>query len=78
MAVMDKPDTGPWFGAEGLTIALKRGSECMGKSRLGTYYARRPDNGRSLFAESDDQKKTVLVELKVGGKVEKEWGVERI
>eukprot|EP00798_Chlamydomonas_sp_ICE-L_P016583 gene16583-22817_t len=65
LAVMDRPDTGPCFGADGLTILLKRGSEKVAKSKLGTYYARRPDNGRSLFAESDDPKKTILVDFKV-------------
>ena len=39
LAVMDKAETGPQFGAEGLIIPLQPGQERLAKSRLGTYCA---------------------------------------
>ena len=79
LAVIDKPDTGPWFGAEGLIIAMKRGpgeQQKQAKCRLGTYYQRMPDNSRTIFAAADNPKKTQLVSLQVyvaqGGGVEYE------
>ncbi len=67
LAVIDKPDAGPTFGAEGLTIPLRgpAGQERLAKSRLGTYYARTPQGGRSLFGPNDDPKKAQLAELRV-------------
>ena len=35
------------------------------RSRLGAYYARRPDGGRTLFAQ-DETRGALLVDLKVG------------
>ena len=64
LAVIDKAESGPQFGAEGLTIPLQPGQERLAKSRLGTYYARRADGGRSLFAEGEE-KRAQLVDLKV-------------
>ena len=65
LAVIDKAEAGPHFGAEGLIIPLQRGQEQLAKSRLGTYYARREDGGRSLFADGEE-KRAQLTELKVG------------
>ena len=39
LAVMDKPDSGPKFGADGLNIPLQDGSRTA-QSRLGSYYAK--------------------------------------
>ena len=64
LAVLDKAEAGPQFGAEGLTIALQPGQERLAKSRLGTYYARRADGGRSLFA-AGEEKRAQLTDLKV-------------
>ena len=61
---MDKAGTGPCFGAEGLTIPLQQGQERVGKSRLGSYYARRADGGRTLFAPGEERG-AQLVDLKV-------------
>jgi len=61
---MDKAETGPHFGAEGLIIPLQPGQERLAKSRLGTYYARRADGGRSLFADGEE-KRAQLTDLKV-------------
>lgn len=68
MAVMDKEGSGPQFGAEGLTIALRGpGEEARrAKSRLGSYYAKGPDGRRSLFSDADGPKSANLVNLKVG------------
>ena len=63
--MIDKAEAGPQFGAEGLIIPLQRGQEQLAKSRLGTYYARREDGGRSLFADGEE-KRAQLTELKVG------------
>ncbi|GMH42943.1 hypothetical protein BSKO_10865 [Bryopsis sp. KO-2023] len=65
LAVIDKPAFGIQFGAEGLTIALERGQEKRVKSRLGSYYAKLPDGGRTLFSEKDDPKFCQLKSLKV-------------
>ncbi len=65
MAIIDKADFGPHFGAEGLIIPLQPGRERLAKSRLGTYYARRAGGGRSLFAPGEE-KRAQLVDLKVG------------
>ncbi len=64
LAVIDKAEAGPQFGAEGLTIPLQQGQERVGKSRLGSYYARRADGGRTLFA-AGEEKRAQLVDLKV-------------
>eukprot|EP00884_Botryococcus_braunii_P005326 jgi/Botrbrau1/14795/Bobra.105_1s0008.2 len=65
LAVIDKGEEGPRFGAEGLTIPLETGKERLARCRLGTYYARRPDGSRSLFADDENIKGTQLVDLKV-------------
>ncbi|KXZ47530.1 hypothetical protein GPECTOR_34g689 [Gonium pectorale] len=66
LAVIDNPGSGPQFGADGLAIPLKpRGQERIAKSKLGTYYSRLPDGGRSLFAAREDSKRTELESLKV-------------
>ena len=64
LAVIDKAEAGPQFGAEGLTVPLQPGQERLAKSRLGTYYARRADGGRSLFA-AGEEKRAQLTDLKV-------------
>ncbi|GIL66755.1 hypothetical protein Vafri_20255 [Volvox africanus] len=66
LAVIDNPASGPQFGPDGLTIPLKpRGQERLAKSKLGTYYSRLPDGGRSLFGREDDPKRAELALLKV-------------
>ena len=64
LAIIDKAESGPHFGAEGLIIPMQPGQERLAKSRLGTYYARRADGGRSLFAPGEE-KRAQLVDLKV-------------
>ena len=64
LAIIDKADAGPQFGAEGLSIALQPGRERTAKSRLGSYYAKRADGGRSLFAPGEE-KGAQLTDLKV-------------
>ncbi|CAL8463201.1 g2735 [Coccomyxa elongata] len=79
LAVIDKAESGPLFGAEGLSIPLQQGQERVGKSRLGSYYARRADGGRTLFAVGEE-KRAQLVDLKVfvaaGGP--EEWQLDGI
>ena len=52
LAVIDDPDRGPKFGAEGLTINLdaSRGAAQI-QSRLGTFYQNMPAGSRSFFPE---------------------------
>ena len=64
LAVVDKAEAGPQFGAEGLIIPLQHGQEQLAKSRLGTYYARRGNGSRSLFADGEE-KRAQLTDLKV-------------
>lgn len=63
--MIDKAEAGPQFGAEGLIIPLQQGQEQLAKSRLGTYYARRENGSRSLFADGEE-KRAHLTDLKVG------------
>eukprot|EP01025_Chloroclados_australasicus_P002149 TRINITY_DN104985_c0_g1_i1.p4 TRINITY_DN104985_c0_g1~~TRINITY_DN104985_c0_g1_i1.p4 ORF type:complete len:102 (-),score=23.48 TRINITY_DN104985_c0_g1_i1:242-511(-) len=65
MAVLDKVESGPLFGPDGLRIPLAPANEKQCKSKLGSYYARRPDGGRTLFAQGENAKSTELVDLKV-------------
>uniref|UniRef100_A0A061R4X3 TLDc domain-containing protein n=1 Tax=Tetraselmis sp. GSL018 TaxID=582737 RepID=A0A061R4X3_9CHLO len=67
IAVVDKPDGGIQFGAEGLTIPLgSTGADPrLAKCRLGTFYERLPDGGRSLFAEHESIRGAALTDLKV-------------
>ncbi|KAK9805308.1 hypothetical protein WJX73_000164 [Symbiochloris irregularis] len=63
LAVIDDPDRGPKFGAEGLSIPLQpRDSPRAVQCRLGTFYHKMPDGSRSLFPEGSA---TELVQLKV-------------
>ena len=64
LAVLDGAASGIRFGAEGLTVGLQAGNEKQAKSRLGSYYAKLPDGGRTLFAPSE-KTKTELTSLKV-------------
>lgn len=68
LAVMDDPNRGIQFGAEGLSIPLTGGTQARAaKCRLGTYYARNsclPAGGRSLFAKDESLKGTELLSLK--------------
>jgi hypothetical protein len=63
LAVMDQPNSGVKFGAEGLGL-LSPGKERLARSRLGTFYAKLPDGGRSLFAACEDPKATQLTGLR--------------
>lgn len=65
LATIDEPETGPRFGADGLTIRLDPKRERIAQSKLGAYYEIMPDKGRSLFAASDDPKATRLTRLRV-------------
>ena len=63
LAVVDKPESGVAFGAEGLKL-LVPGREREARCRLGTFYSRLPDNGRSLFAPGEDPKSATVESLK--------------
>ncbi len=67
MAVLDKEAAGPQFGADGLNIPLRGFKEeaQIAKSRLGSYYAKRPDGQRTLFSTADGSKAASLVQLQV-------------
>ncbi|KAG7669493.1 hypothetical protein Ndes2437B_g05671 [Nannochloris sp. 'desiccata'] len=55
LAVVDKPEAGIAFGAEGLKLLIP-GKERLAKCRLGTFYAKMPDGGKNLFAPGEDLK----------------------
>ena len=65
LATIDMPESGPRFGADGLSIALDRGNERTAHSKLGPYYSKRPDQGTSVFGPRDDGRIATLVDLKV-------------
>jgi hypothetical protein len=56
MAIIDEQGGGPQWGPEGLKVSVGARSA---RSRLGTYYERRPGGGRSLF--TDDEGSTAEV-----------------
>lgn len=62
LAVVDKPTTGPYFGADGFCVPLDKNDEKRGESKLGSYYERLP-NSNSIFAPSEGGR-TQLTELK--------------
>lgn len=62
--VKDAPGSGIWFGPDGLHIPLVPGAEQAAKCKLGPYYARLPDGGKSLFAASESGRGTQLVGLR--------------
>ncbi len=66
----DNGFTPPSCLTTGLTIALRAGEERLAVCRLGSYYQKMPDGGRSLFAPDESQGKrgrfaTQLQQLKV-------------
>ena len=61
LALIDKPGAGPQFGAEGLKVDIDgQAASC----RLGTYYAKAPGGGRSLFGP-DEGLRCILTGLRV-------------
>lgn len=73
LAVVDEPETGPKFGADSFVAPLRppraqwaeTEKDRIAYSKLGSYYERRPDGGRTLFADGENPKGEVLKELKV-------------
>lgn len=65
----DEAGQGIYFGPDGITIPLAPGNERFAKSKLGAYYARRPNGGRHLFTEGSpvrgSSRGTQLVSLRV-------------
>mmetsp|Transcript_27733 Transcript_27733/g.111063 ORF Transcript_27733/g.111063 Transcript_27733/m.111063 type:complete len:172 (-) Transcript_27733:502-1017(-) len=51
MCVIDNPEQGPWFGAEGLVVPMYAGSERRARCKLGPYYERLPNGGKSFFPD---------------------------
>ncbi|KAL4458167.1 hypothetical protein ABPG75_013032 [Micractinium tetrahymenae] len=63
--IRDGEGLGIFFGPDGLHIPLARGSERTAKCKLGPYYARMPDGGKSLFGPGENARGTQLVGLRV-------------
>jgi len=59
LAVIDKPEIGVKFAPDGLHC-LVPGRERTATSRLGSYYMKKPDGGRSLFAPGEDPKRAAV------------------
>ncbi|KOO27209.1 hypothetical protein Ctob_003099 [Chrysochromulina tobinii] len=53
LATIDEPETGPRFGADGLTVFMRPGRERLATSKLGPYYEVMPDGRRSVFGPGD-------------------------
>lgn len=62
--VRDSEGQGIWFGPDGLHIPLAASSEQLAKCKLGPYYARMPDGGKSLFAVGENARGVQLVGLR--------------
>ena len=60
LAVTDNPDGGVVMGVDALVLPLrplgKKGDERAAKSRLGAYFERRADGGRTLFSAAEGNK----------------------
>eukprot|EP00892_Ulva_mutabilis_P006174 jgi/Ulvmu1/3929/UM018_0152.1 len=56
-AVLDRAESGPLFGPDGLRIPLAASDPKQAFSKLGSYYARRPDGARNLFADGEEVKR---------------------
>lgn len=63
MCVVDKPEEGPMFGAEGLCIPMRAGYERKARCKLGPYYERMPDGTKTIFDNGDME--VVLENLRV-------------
>ena len=62
LAVIDHPDKGPQFGAEGLTIPLD-GTRSV-KTRLGPFYAKLPTGESVLFPDQEGRgRRTAAAQL---------------
>lgn len=53
MCVVDKPEEGPMFGAEGLCIPMRQGYERRARCKLGPYYERMANGGKTIFEGGD-------------------------
>lgn len=63
LAVIDKAECGPQFGPDGLRIPLQPGDAQRVFCKLGSYYARRPDGSKTLFADGDETRRGKGAEL---------------
>ena len=73
MGVVDKPETGPYFGPEGLTIPLFSKSPRRARCKLGPYYQRMPSGGNSMFEGGEGEVALSRLQVFVG-----DWGGEPI
>ena len=73
MGVVDKPETGPYFGPEGLTIPLFSKSPRRARCKLGPYYQRMPSGGNSMFEGGAGEVGLTRLQVFVG-----DWGGEPI
>ena len=73
MGVVDKPETGPYFGPEGLTIPLFSKSPRRARCKLGPYYQRMPSGGNSMFEGGAGEVALARLQVFVG-----DWGGEPI
>lgn len=51
MCVIDKPEEGPMFGAEGLSIPMRSGFERRARCKLGPYYERMNNGQKTIFSD---------------------------
>jgi len=65
LATIDEPETGPRFGADGLTIFLSPRRERLAMSKLGPFYEVMPDGTRHIFAPGENMKGTQLTSCAV-------------
>ena len=64
MAVTDDAGSGPVIGVESLVIPLDSRAPTRARSRLGSYFTKRTDGKRTLFADGEE-KGAELVSLRV-------------
>ncbi|GAB0496362.1 hypothetical protein MMPV_007674 [Pyropia vietnamensis] len=73
MAVIDKPEDGPTFGADALVVPLQPPRAAwatderdrLARSKLGSYYERMPNGRNHLFAPTESGSGVTLVALRV-------------
>ncbi|KAH8077528.1 hypothetical protein JL720_9908 [Aureococcus anophagefferens] len=73
MGVVDKPEQGPMFGAEGLCVPMRAENPRLARCKLGPYYARMKGGRGSMLRDGEPGSMVKRMTVYVGN-----WGAESI
>ena len=73
MGVVDKPEQGPMFGAEGLCVPMRAENPRLARCKLGPYYARMKGGRGSMLRDGEPGSMVKRMTVYVGN-----WGDESI